>query len=222
VFLGPSLPSTEARSLLAADYRPPLRRGDLDAIAAPAVVAVVDGVLEPEARLPPEEARRAAGRGLRLFGAASVGALIAADPSIPGSVAGVGRVFRLLRRGRARAEDVALLYAPHDLRPLTVPVVDVLCRLDAAVASGRVPPGAAAAALAALRALPLEDRAPAAVARLLRHHLGPTSPGLGDPPGSGAKAADARRLLRILRALLVRARGPAHRTQRCGSSPRPG
>ena len=39
VFLGPSLPLAEARSLLTADYRPPLRRGDLDAIAAPAVVA---------------------------------------------------------------------------------------------------------------------------------------------------------------------------------------
>src|SRR3569833_3101571 len=88
VFHGPSLPLAEAHSLPAANYRPPLRRGDLDAIAAPAVVAVVDGVLEPEARLPPEEARRAAERGLCLFGAASVGALLAADPSIPGAVAG--------------------------------------------------------------------------------------------------------------------------------------
>jgi hypothetical protein len=202
VFLGPSLPPAEARLLLSADYRPPLRRGDLDAIEGPAVVGVVDGVLEPEARLFPEEARRAATRDLCLFGAASVGALLAADPSAPGTVAGVGRVFRLLRRGRAQAEDVALLYAAHDLRPLTVPVVDVICQLDDAVTAGHAPPGAAAAAIAELRALPLQDRAPAAVARLLRHHLGVSSSGFGGSPFAGAKAADTRRLLRVLGRLI--------------------
>lgn len=209
VFLGPSLPAPEAGSLFTAHIRPPLCRGDLDAIAAPAVVAVVDGVLEPEVRLPPEEARRAAERGLRLFGAASVGALLAADPSIPGAVAGVGRVFRLLRRGRVQADDLALLYAAHNLRPLTVPVVDVLCQLDDAVAEGRVQSSDAEGALAALRALPLEDRTPEAVAHLLRHRLGLSLPRLGDPPYMGAKAADARRLLRLLRRLLDDARGQA-------------
>jgi ribosomal protein S12 methylthiotransferase accessory factor len=208
----------EALPLLAAGYRPPLRRGDLDAISAPAVVAVVDGILEPEARLPPEEAGRGAARGLRLFGAASVGALLAVDPSIAGAVAGVGRVVRLLRRGRARADDVAVLYAAHDLRPLTVPVVDVLCRLDDAVSAGCVVPGAAAAALAALRALPLEDRTPAAVAHLLRQHLGSSLPGAGDPSLPGVKAADARRLLRFLRTLPDTAGGSADLPGRSPSS----
>jgi len=201
VFLGPSLPLPEAQRLLAADYRPPLCRGDLDAVAGPAVVAVVDGVLEPEMRPQPEEVRRAAERGLHLFGAASVGALLAVDPSIPGSIKGVGRVVRLLRRGRARAEDLALLYAAHDLRPLTIPVVDVLCRLDEAVASSRVPPGAAEAALAALRALPLEERVPATMERLLHRHLGSFSSAVSDPFLPGVKAADARRLLRLVRKL---------------------
>jgi hypothetical protein len=168
VFLGPSLSLAEARSLLAAEYRPPLRRGDLDAIAAPALVGVVDGVLEPEARLAGDEARRTAVRGVCLFGAASVGALLAMDPSIPGVVSGVGRVVRLIRSGRAGADDVAVLYAARNLRPLTVPVMDVLCWLDDAVASGRIPAGIAATALASFRALPMDERVPAAVTHLLR------------------------------------------------------
>jgi hypothetical protein len=202
VFLGPSLPLAEARRLLAADYRPPLCRGDLDSIARPAVIAVVDDVLEPEARLQPEEACRAAMRGLCLFGAARVGALLATNPATSGSVKGVGRVVRLLRCGRATTEDLAVLYAAHDLRPLTVPVVDVLCRLDNAVASDRIPQDAAEAVLAALRAVPLEDRVPAAMERLLRSHFGSFSPAVSAPLSPGVKAADARRLLRLVRRLL--------------------
>lgn len=202
VFLGPSLPLSEARCLLAADYRPPLRRGDLDAIAAPAVVGVVDGVLEPETRLAAAEARRAAERGVCLFGAASVGALLAADPSIPGAVHGVGDVFRLLRLGRARAEDVSVLYAAHDLRPLTVPAVDVLCWLDNAISSGSISAPSAAAAMCALRALPVDERTPATVAHLLRDRLASAAPGAGHPSVRSVKAADAGRLLRLLRALL--------------------
>ncbi len=173
-------------------------------MGAPATIAVVDGVLEPETRLPAEEARRAAERGFCLMGAASVGALLAADPSISGGVAGVGRIFRLVARGRAEAADIALLYAAHDLRPLTVPAVDVLCWLEDAVAAGHLPPDAAEASLDAVRTLPIEERSPAAVRRVLHRHLGNSLSKAGDPSIPGAKARDARRLLRLMRRLLER------------------
>jgi hypothetical protein len=67
--------------------------------------------------------------------------------------------------------------------------------------------------------MPLEDRAPAAVARLLHHHLGSSLPAMGDPSlRSGAKAADARRRLGFLRALLDAARESASRARRGPSS----
>lgn len=220
VFLGPSLPLAEAQALLAADYRPPLCRGDLDAITEPAVVAVVDGVLDAEARLRPEEARCAAKRGIRLYGAASVGALLAVDPSISGSVIGIGRVVQLLRCGRVRADDLALLYAAHDLRPLTIPIVEVLCWLEDARVSGCVPPGDAEAARAALRELPLGDRSPSAIVRVLRHHLGPISPAIGDPLRLGVKATDARRLLQVVGKFLgrIEREAPAGSAKELGGS----
>lgn len=163
---------------------------------------MVDGVLEPEVRLPPEEARRAAGRGLHLFGAASLGALLAADPCVRDCVRGVGRVFRLLCQGRAVEDDVALLYAAHDLRPLTLPAVDVLCWLDEQVSSGRIPPGDAETALAAFRALPITDRVPTAAAQRLRCHPVGSTPTAGALRFNSAKASDARVLLRVLRAMV--------------------
>lgn len=151
----------------------------------------------------PEEARRAATRGIRLFGAANFGAMLATDPSIPGVVTGVGRVAGLLRHGRADPDDVVLQYAAHDLRPLTVPVVDVICWMAKACPADVLATGAASRALDGLRAVPVEDRTPAVVASLLHDHLGSASPWSGGATGCGAKADDARLLLRALRALRV-------------------
>lgn len=204
VFLGPSLERAEAQSLLPAEYRPPLRRGDLDTITAPAPVVIIDGVLEPEARLLPNEALHALERGVHLFGAASTGALLAADPSIPGVVVGIGRVFHMLCQGHAKAEDVVLLYAAHDFRTFTVPVVDVLCWLEDKVASGCIPTAAAASALSRVRALPLEERTPEAVTRLLRCQLGALAAQAGSSLPS-AKAADARQVLGFVRTYLAQA-----------------
>ena len=41
VFLGPSLERARASCILQADYRPPVKRGDLDALQGPATVAII-------------------------------------------------------------------------------------------------------------------------------------------------------------------------------------
>src|SRR5580700_9812280 len=46
VFLGPSLPQEEALRIVKAEYRPPIRRGDLDGIPAGSIVAIIDGVFD--------------------------------------------------------------------------------------------------------------------------------------------------------------------------------
>jgi hypothetical protein len=43
VFLGPSLPRPVAEAILEADYRPPVRRGDLDDVGQARTVLLIDG-----------------------------------------------------------------------------------------------------------------------------------------------------------------------------------
>lgn len=126
VFLGPSLAPAQARAILSADYRPPLRRGDLDAIGHPATVLVIDGLLDEEWRLPAAEAVAALQRGLELHGASSTGALLAIELAQDG-MRGSGRVFELLRDFPGQRENlVAVLQAGTPPRALTVPLVDVV------------------------------------------------------------------------------------------------
>src|SRR5436305_8306237 len=91
VFVGPSIPLARARlSLPDAEYRPPIRRGDLDGIAPGAVVGVIDGVFAQTLAISPGEIREAIDSGVAVYGAASMGALRAAE--VP-AVVGVWRIF---------------------------------------------------------------------------------------------------------------------------------
>jgi ribosomal protein S12 methylthiotransferase accessory factor len=124
VFLGPSLPWELARRCLPdADYRPPVRRGDLDGIAPGTVVGVIDGVFDQSLAISPGEIREAIGRGVAVYGAASMGALRAAEVR---QVIGVGRVFEMYASGEIdRDDEVAVLFDPQTLRPLTDPLVNL-------------------------------------------------------------------------------------------------
>src|SRR5687767_2156797 len=90
VFIGPSLSLDQAKLILPnADYRAPIKRGDLDSIAPGTVVGIIDGVFAQNLAISPGEIREAVDNGVSVYGAASMGALRAAEVS---SVAGVGRV----------------------------------------------------------------------------------------------------------------------------------
>jgi len=133
IYLGPSMPLEDARQILEGDYRAPIRRGDLTGAAPGTVVAMIDGVFEQNLSVSPSEVHEAVGRGVLIFGGASMGALRAAE--VPG-VIGVGQVFKWYREGLiTRDDEVALLFAESPYRALTVPAVSVrfaverLCRL---------------------------------------------------------------------------------------------
>lgn len=136
VFLGLSLTAEEGRHLLHADYRRPIEKGDLDAISPPATVLIIDGILG-DRRLPPSEAVRALERGVRLYGAASTGALLAIELLRDGMV-GMGRVFKFLHRFPGDREDlVALLYLEKKQQPVTVPLINIIL---ACIDAGMAPP----------------------------------------------------------------------------------
>src|SRR5262245_35548505 len=94
VFLGPSMPLADARRILDADYRPPVRRGDLEALPGGTLVGIVDGVFDQSLAVSPREIRDALERGVRILGSSSMGAMRAVELGAFGMI-GVGRVFKI-------------------------------------------------------------------------------------------------------------------------------
>ena len=82
VFLGPSLALEEARACLDATYLPPARRGDLRAAAeahGATRLVLLDGYFEQVPSVWHKEILWALDRRLEVWGAASMGALRAAE-----------------------------------------------------------------------------------------------------------------------------------------------
>ena len=194
IFLGPSLSRGEAEQILDADYRPPLRAGDLDSVRTRSVIGVVDGVLEKTSRIPAVEVRRAMDRGIRFFGSASTGALLAIEIDAAGFV-GMGEVFSFLKEYRGNREELVIsLYAEHDNTILTVPLI------NAVLALAHVSQLKAHALAASLCQIPLENR----MWDRIENHVGQMLGGtlkvhLSQERNKNPKANDARLLLRHLK-----------------------
>ncbi|MFC9595406.1 YcaO-like family protein [Streptomyces sp. NPDC056944] len=156
VFLGPSMPLAEARPILDADYRAPVRRGDLDAFPAGHVVGIVDGVFEQSLAVSPSELRAAVERGVVVYGGGSMGALRAAE--VPGII-GIGLVHAWYRDGVvSRDDEVALLFDEETAAPLTVPMVNVRYAVDRLHRGGTIDRPTADRLLAAALELPYKAR----------------------------------------------------------------
>ncbi len=152
VFLGPSLPAAEARRIAPCRVLPPARAGDVLAVLPerPLAIALVDGLFDSTPAPWPREILAALDAGVAVFGAASMGALRAAELA-PFGVVGVGRIFRWYAEGALDDDgEVALLHAGAEQgwRPFTVPLVAVRAAADAA-RHERVLSGPAARALVA-------------------------------------------------------------------------
>jgi hypothetical protein len=82
VFLGPSLPLEDARKILDAIYLPPAKQADLISAAInhePDAIALIDGTFHQSLSVWHKEILFALQRGIRVFGASSMGALRAAE-----------------------------------------------------------------------------------------------------------------------------------------------
>ncbi|CDZ29926.1 TfuA-like protein [Neorhizobium galegae] len=134
VFVGPSLP--DARRFVADDMivAPPAMQGDVRrAIDKGAqAIGVIDGAFEYVAPVWHKEILYALSKGVAVFGAASMGALRAAECHAFGMI-GVGEIFKgYANETLIDDADVALLHGPQELGfvAITVPMVNV----DATVA----------------------------------------------------------------------------------------
>jgi TfuA protein len=157
VYVGPSLPLARASELLDADFRPPIRRGDLPRRYEGTIV-IIDGEFHQALSVSPKEILRLLDQGTRVVGAASMGALRAVELSVCG-MEGCGWIFDAYRSGRIDADDeVAVSYSPDDLSCLTVPLVNIRYWLDGLSDAGLLDALTAARLLAAARALFYADR----------------------------------------------------------------
>lgn len=173
IFVGPSLPRADAQKILAADYRPPIRRGDISALlpTPPKIVGIIDGKFFQSFAISPKEILPALEAGIVVLGASSMGALRAVELA-PFGMIGVGRIFELFHSGELDADDeVAMIFDESDGRPQSVPLVNVRLALSGAVEKGLIGHESQATLLRHMKALYFPERSQARLLRLASEHL---------------------------------------------------
>ncbi len=147
VFLGPSLSLRDAEAILPATYLPPARRGDVYAAVhahQPERIALIDGYFEQVPAVWHKELLWALDQGIGIYGAASMGALRAAELAQFGMV-GVGRIFEAYQSGRFPPfdddfeddDEVAVVHGPAEIGyAASDSMVDIRATLAAAQQAG--------------------------------------------------------------------------------------
>lgn len=208
IFLGPSLARARAERELNAVYRPPVAQGDVTRALAlrPRAIGIIDGYFECVPAVWHKEILHALSQGVAVFGAASMGALRAAELH-PFGMTGVGAVFEAYRDGRLEDDDeVAVTHGPAELGypVLSEAMVNIRRTLADAAADRCITPGTAVRLEALAKAMPYRERT---YGRLLAD-----AAETGEDPAELArltswlptgrcdqKADDARRMLQTMR-----------------------
>jgi hypothetical protein len=138
VFSGPSIAEAEVHQLAVCTHAPPIRRGDLAAAGDYDLFVILDGEFGQNLSVSPKEILAVLDKGKTVIGAASMGALRASELDRSGMI-GVGWVYDYFRRCAVRRDaDVALVYAPFDFKPMTVPMVDLEYWMEQTSAAGPI------------------------------------------------------------------------------------
>lgn len=129
VFVGPTLAGDPVLASEKFQWRPPAAEGDLYRAVKDGAntIGLIDGRFETVPSVWHKEILWALSRGVPVFGAASMGALRAAELADFG-MTGVGAIYRAYRKGTLRDDDeVAVLHAPRELgfQSLTEAMVDI-------------------------------------------------------------------------------------------------
>lgn len=172
VFLGPSLPAAEARRLLPeAMILPPARQGDIYRAVRdyrPRRIGLVDGTFVSVPAVWHREILWAmAEAGVRVYGAASMGALRAAELDVYGMV-GIGKIYDSYRLSRYAPfagpfeddDEVAMVHGPPEMTsvPASFAMVDVRETLAIAQAAGLIGSAVRDRLAAALKRICFPDR----------------------------------------------------------------
>jgi TfuA protein len=123
IFLGPSLSHEKARKIIQADFRGPAKKGDLlrasGDIDDSTIVCLVDALfLQDYPPSPIEVYQLMLNKNIKLYGAASLGALRAVELEKFGMI-GMGKIFELYKKGKLTADDevaVTFVEGEHQLQ----------------------------------------------------------------------------------------------------------
>jgi hypothetical protein len=140
VFVGPTLNGADARAELEAVYLPPVAQGDVYRVAChnPVAIGIIDGYFQRVPAVWHKEILWAMTRGIHVFGAASMGALRAAELASFG-MEGVGKIFEAYRDGILNDDDeVAVRHGPAEagFRASSEAMVNIRATVAASEASG--------------------------------------------------------------------------------------
>lgn len=130
VFAGPSVRKGDLPDGLEADIRAPAAQGDIVSAVlqyGDCVIGLIDGIFQGAPAVRHKEVLWAMDQGATVFGAASMGALRAAELARYG-MAGRGLIFRWYRRFALAPDDaVAVLHAPAEIgaAALTEALIDL-------------------------------------------------------------------------------------------------
>lgn len=133
IYAGLSIPFDEAREILDSDedteviYKRPIKRGDLghDIKENPDIIGIIDGVFHQNSAVGHREILDVMKKGIKVFGASSMGALRASELDSLG-MTGVGYCYKQYADGVIDSDDdVAVMLDSETLEPLSVPLISM-------------------------------------------------------------------------------------------------
>lgn len=172
VFLGPSLPKSKADQILDADLRPPVKRGDLPALDdGVSIIGIIDGVFMGESAVGHREIIDKLNSGVKVYGSSSMGALRAAELKDFGMV-GVGTIFDRYSKGEIEGDDeVALIFNPETLEPLSEPLINMRLNIENAVKKELLEESEAVRIISCLKSLYFPKRSLNMLYHCIEHNL---------------------------------------------------
>jgi hypothetical protein len=125
IFSGPSLYGVEFPRLESLEsWFPPVGHNDISSLVERGGfthIVLIDGVFHQRLSVWHKELLLALGKGIKVIGASSMGALRAAELDRYGAV-GIGKIYQAYKSGRVTSDAwVAMSFDPGTMRPLTLP-----------------------------------------------------------------------------------------------------
>lgn len=133
IYTGLSLPFDEAREILDSHgdieviYKRPIQRGDIGAALKenPDIIAIIDGVFHQNSAVGHKEILEAINKGVKVYGASSMGALRASELDSLGMI-GVGYCYNQYATGATESDDdVAVMLDSETLEALSIPLISM-------------------------------------------------------------------------------------------------